>query len=193
MGVFALYLALPQARSGAYGTARGTLRQKDHHIEFTSRGRGFYCTYIHNQTEWSTIKKVSYKQAQGDTTMSRTIVSTDQAAPAIGPYSQAVMTDTMVYCSGQIPLTPAGQMVDGDVTAQTEQVFSNIKALLAAAGSSLEKVVKVTVFLQDMNDFAAMNAVYGTYFTSNPPARSTVQVARLPRDAKVEIEVTALR
>lgn len=125
--------------------------------------------------------------------MSRTIVSTDQAAPAIGPYSQAVMTDTMVYCSGQIPLTPAGQMVEGDVTAQTEQVLSNVKAVLAAAGSSLEKVVKVTVFLQDMNDFAAMNAVYGKYFTSNPPARSTVQVARLPRDAKVEIEVTALR
>ncbi|MFN5059324.1 MAG: RidA family protein [Chloroflexota bacterium] len=125
--------------------------------------------------------------------MSRTIVSTDQAAPAIGPYSQAVMTDTMVYCSGQIPLTPAGQMVDGDVTAQTEQVLSNVTAVLAAAGSSLEKVVKVTVFLQDMNDFAAMNAVYGKYFTSNPPARSTVQVARLPRDAKVEIEVTALR
>ncbi|MEY3990285.1 MAG: hypothetical protein RI985_1366 [Chloroflexota bacterium] len=125
--------------------------------------------------------------------MSRTIVSTDQAAPAIGPYSQAVMTDTMVYCSGQIPLTPAGQMVDGDVTAQTEQVFSNVKAVLAAAGSSLEKVVKVTVFLKDMNDFAAMNAVYGKYFTSNPPARSTVEVARLPRDAKVEIEVTALR
>jgi len=125
--------------------------------------------------------------------MSRTIVSTDQAAPAIGPYSQAVMTDTMVYCSGQIPLTPAGQMVDGDVTAQTEQVFSNVKAVLAAAGSSLEKVVKVTVFLKDMNDFAAMNAVYGKYFASNPPARSTVEVARLPRDAKVEIEVTALR
>ncbi|MBM4412434.1 MAG: RidA family protein [Chloroflexi bacterium] len=125
--------------------------------------------------------------------MSRTIVSTDQAAPAIGPYSQAVMTDTMVYCSGQIPLTPAGQMVEGDVTAQTEQVLSNVKAVLAAAGSSLEKVVKVTVFLQDMNDFVAMNAVYGKYFTSNPPARSTVQVARLPRDAKVEIEVTALR
>lgn len=125
--------------------------------------------------------------------MSRTIVSTDQAAPAIGPYSQAVMTDTMVYCSGQIPLTPAGVMVDGDVTAQTTQVLTNVKAVLAAAGSSLEKVVKVTVFLQDMGDFAAMNAVYAQYFTSNPPARSTVQVARLPRDAKVEIEVTALR
>lgn len=125
--------------------------------------------------------------------MSRTVVSTDQAAPAIGPYSQAIMTDSMVYCSGQIPLTPAGELVTGDVSAQTEQVFANIQALLAAAGSSLEKVVKVTVFLHDMNDFAAMNAVYGKYFTSNPPARSTVQVARLPRDAKVEIEVTALR
>jgi 2-iminobutanoate/2-iminopropanoate deaminase len=130
---------------------------------------------------------------QEEIIMSRTIVSTDQAAPAIGPYSQAVMTDTMVYCSGQIPLTPAGVMVDGDVTAQTTQVLNNIKAVLAAAGSSLEKVVKVTVFLQDMGDFAAMNAVYAQYFTSNPPARSTVQVARLPRDAKVEIEVTALR
>jgi 2-iminobutanoate/2-iminopropanoate deaminase len=125
--------------------------------------------------------------------MSRTVIATDQAAPAIGPYSQAIMTDTMVYCSGQIPLTPAGVMVDGDVTAQTTQVLNNVKAVLAAAGSSLEKVVKVTVFLQDMGDFAAMNAVYAQYFTSNPPARSTVQVARLPRDAKVEIEVTALR
>ena len=103
------------------------------------------------------------------------------------------MTDTMVYCSGQIPLTPAGVMIDGDVTAQTIQVFENIKALLAASGSSFEKVVKVTVFLADMGDFAAMNAVYSQHFTSNPPARSTVQVARLPRDAKVEIEVTALR
>lgn len=125
--------------------------------------------------------------------MSRTVIATDQAAPAIGPYSQAIMTDTMVYCSGQIPLTPAGVMVDGDVTAQTTQVLNNVKAVLAAAGSSFEKVVKVTVFLQDMGDFAAMNAVYAQYFTSNPPARSTVQVARLPRDAKVEIEVTALR
>lgn len=125
--------------------------------------------------------------------MTRTIINTDQAAPAIGPYSQAVMTDTMVYCSGQIPLTSAGVMIDGDVTAQTIQVFENIKALLAVAGSSFEKVVKVTVFLTDMGDFAAMNAVYSQHFTSSPPARSTVQVVRLPRDAKVEIEVTALR
>lgn len=125
--------------------------------------------------------------------MNRTVISTDKAAPAIGPYSQAILTDTMLYCSGQIPLNPQGVMVEGDVTAQTIQVFENITAVLAAAGSSFEKVVKVTVFLADMNDFAAMNAVYGTFFTVNPPARSTVQVARLPRDAKVEIEITALR
>lgn len=125
--------------------------------------------------------------------MNRTVISTDKAAPAIGPYSQAILTDTMLYCSGQIPLNPQGVMVEGDVTAQTIQVFENITAVLAAAGSSFEKVVKVTVFLADMNDFAAMNAVYGTFFTDNPPARSTVQVARLPRDAKVEIEITALR
>jgi 2-iminobutanoate/2-iminopropanoate deaminase len=125
--------------------------------------------------------------------MNRTVISTDKAAPAIGPYSQAILTDTMLYCSGQIPLNPQGVMVEGDVTAQTIQVFENITAVLAAAGSSFEKVVKVTVFLSDMNDFAAMNAVYGTFFTANPPARSTVQVARLPRDAKVEIEITALR
>ena len=125
--------------------------------------------------------------------MNRTVISTDKAAPAIGPYSQAILTDTMLYCSGQIPLNPQGVMVEGDVTAQTIQVFENITAVLAAAGSSFEKVVKVTVFLADMNDFAAMNAVYGTFFTANPPARATVQVARLPRDAQVEIEITALR
>lgn len=156
-----------------------------------------FLAQLASQHHTDTDHKMRYN-AQGSifeekTHMSRTVVSTDQAAPAIGPYSQAIMTDTMVYCSGQIPLTPAGEFVDGDVTAQTEQVFANIQGVLAAAGSSLDKVVKVTVFLQDMNDFAAMNAVYGKYFTSNPPARSTVQVARLPRDAKVEIEVTALR
>ena len=125
--------------------------------------------------------------------MNRTVIKTDKAARAIGPYSQAILTDTMLYCSGQIPLNAQGVMVEGDVTAQTIQVFENITAVLAAAGSSFEKVVKVTVLLADMNDFAAMNAVYGTFFTANPPARSTVQVARLPRDAKVEIEITALR
>jgi 2-iminobutanoate/2-iminopropanoate deaminase len=125
--------------------------------------------------------------------MNRTVIKTDKAAPAIGPYSQAILTDTMLYCSGQIPLNAQGVMVEGDVTAQTIQVFENITAVLAAAGSSYEKVVKVTVFLADMNDFAAMNVVYGQHFSVNPPARSTVQVARLPRDAKVEIEITALR
>lgn len=124
--------------------------------------------------------------------MGRTIIATDKSPQAIGPYSQAVVANGMVFCSGQIPLTPDGQLVEGDVTAQAQQVLSNLKGLLEAAGSSLGQVVKTTVFLADMGDFAAMNAVYGQYFTESPPARSTVQVARLPRDVKVEIEAIAL-
>jgi 2-iminobutanoate/2-iminopropanoate deaminase len=125
--------------------------------------------------------------------MERKIINTADAPQAIGPYSQAVTAGNLVFCSGQIPLTPAGQLVEGDVSVQARQVLENLKGLLAAAGSSFEQVVKTTVFLADMNDFAAMNAVYAEYFTSNPPARSTVQVARLPRDVKVEIEAVALR
>ncbi|GAB4120022.1 MAG: RidA family protein [Roseiflexaceae bacterium] len=125
--------------------------------------------------------------------MERKIINTPDAPQAIGPYSQAVTAGNLVFCSGQIPLTPAGQLVEGDVSVQARQVLENLKGLLAAAGSSFEQVVKTTVFLADMNDFAAMNAVYAEYFTSNPPARSTVQVARLPRDVKVEIEAVALR
>lgn len=124
--------------------------------------------------------------------MGRTIITTDKSPQAIGPYSQAVVANGMVFCSGQIPLTPDGQLVEGDVTAQAQQVLSNLKGLLEASGSSLGQVVKTTVFLADMGDFAAMNAVYGQYFTESPPARSTVQVARLPRDVKVEIEAIAL-
>jgi 2-iminobutanoate/2-iminopropanoate deaminase len=125
--------------------------------------------------------------------MERTIISTPDAPQAIGPYSQAVVAGDTVYCSGQIPLTPAGELAEGDITAQTRQVLTNLQALLAAAGSSLERVVKTTVFLADMNDFAAMNQVYAEFFTASPPARSTVQVARLPRDVRVEIEAIALR
>jgi 2-iminobutanoate/2-iminopropanoate deaminase len=124
--------------------------------------------------------------------MGRTIITTDTSPQAIGPYSQAVVANGMVFCSGQIPLTPDGQLVEGDVTAQAQQVLSNLKGLLEASGSSLGQVVKTTVFLADMGDFAAMNAVYAQYFTESPPARSTVQVARLPRDVKVEIEAIAL-
>jgi 2-iminobutanoate/2-iminopropanoate deaminase len=125
--------------------------------------------------------------------MDRRVIATDQAPQAIGPYSQAIVAGDLIFCSGQIPLTPEGQFVEGDITVQSRQVLANIKGVLAASGSSLERVVKTTVFLADMNDFAAMNAVYGDFFGANPPARSTVQVARLPRDAKVEIEVIALK
>ena len=125
--------------------------------------------------------------------MERTLISTSDAPAAVGPYSQAVVAGDLVFCSGQIPLLLDGTLVDGDITAQTHQVLKNVSGLLQAAGSSLAHAVKTTVFLQDMNDFAAMNAVFGEYFNIDPPARSTVQVARLPRDVKVEIEVIAVR
>ena len=120
-------------------------------------------------------------------------VSTDKAPGAIGPYSQAIKANGMVFCSGQIPIDPAtGNFVSDVVAEQTEQVFKNLGEVLAAAGASLDKVVKTTVFLADMNDFAEMNEVYAKYFTQNKPARATVQAARLPRDAKVEIECIAV-
>ncbi len=124
----------------------------------------------------------------------RTVVRTDQAPGAIGPYSQAIIAGGLVFCSGQIPLDPAnGQIIDGPIEVQTRRVLDNLTAVLAAAGSSMEQIVKTTIFLADMNDFAAVNTVYGEYFGAEPPARSTVQVARLPRDVRVEIEAIALR
>jgi 2-iminobutanoate/2-iminopropanoate deaminase len=121
------------------------------------------------------------------------IISTNKAPAAIGPYSQAVKAGSMVYTSGQIPLVPAtGQIVEGGIEEQTRQVLENVREVLAAAGASLDHVVKTTVFIKDMNDFAAMNMVYGQYFTSAYPSRSTVEVARLPRDVKVEIEAVAM-
>jgi 2-iminobutanoate/2-iminopropanoate deaminase len=120
------------------------------------------------------------------------VVSTENAPGAIGPYSQAIKVNGMVFCSGQIPIDPStGQFVSDDVAAQTEQVIKNLDAVLRAAGSSLASVVKTTVFLADMNDFSAMNEVYGKFFSENKPARATVQAARLPRDARVEIECIA--
>lgn len=119
-------------------------------------------------------------------------VSTTNAPAAIGPYAQGIIVNGMFYSSGQIPLTASGEMVDGDITVQTHQVFSNLKAVLEAAGTSLDNVVKTTVFMQDMNDFVAMNEVYASHFGDHKPARSAVQVARLPKDSKVEIEVIAL-
>lgn len=119
-------------------------------------------------------------------------ISTDRAPAAIGPYSQAVRTGDLVFCSGQIALDPAtGEMVTGDVTLQTERVMTNIAAVLAAAGTGFDNVVKTTIFLVEMGDFAAVNEVYGRSFPNHKPARSTVAVRNLPRGALVEIEVIA--
>jgi 2-iminobutanoate/2-iminopropanoate deaminase len=121
------------------------------------------------------------------------IIQTEDAPQAIGPYSQAVVAGGLVFASGQIPLDPqTGEFVAGGTAEQTEQVLRNLTAVLEAAGSSLAQVVKTTVYLADMGDFAAMNEVYGRYFQHEPPARATVQAARLPRDARVEIDVIAL-
>jgi 2-iminobutanoate/2-iminopropanoate deaminase len=123
----------------------------------------------------------------------REIIKTESAPAAIGPYSQAVRAGGFVFASGQIPTDPkTGVFVEGGIVEQTHQVMRNLKALLEAAGTNLERVVKTTVFIADMGDFSAMNEVYGQYFKENPPARSTVQAARLPRDARVEIDVIAL-
>ena len=121
------------------------------------------------------------------------IISTTAAPAAIGPYSQAVSLGNLIFTSGQVPLDPAtGNLIDGSIEDQTNQVFSNLKGILEAAGSSLDKVLKTTVFLTDMNDFVAMNAIYAKYFTEGScPARSTVQVSKLPKGANIEIEVIA--
>jgi 2-iminobutanoate/2-iminopropanoate deaminase len=122
----------------------------------------------------------------------REVVSTKGAPQAIGPYSQAIKANGLVFCSGQIALTPEGTLAQGDVAAETRQVMANLKAVLEAAGSSLGKVVKTTVFLRSMDDFTAMNDVYKESFPTSPPARATVAVAGLPRGVKVEIEAIAL-
>ncbi len=122
----------------------------------------------------------------------REAVSSSSAPPAIGPYSQAIRAGNLLFVSGQIPLDPAtGAMVEGDLAAQTRRVFQNLEAILAAAGLTFDHVVRTTVYLADMNDFPVMNEVYGTYFSAPAPARATVQAARLPRDARVEIDLIA--
>lgn len=123
----------------------------------------------------------------------RQTVETTRAPAAIGPYSQAVTLDTLVFTSGQIPLLPDGSLIEGDIEAQTRQVLANLGAVLEAAGSSFAQVLKCTVFLADMNDFAAVNAIYAEAFPSDPPARSAVEVARLPRNVRIEIEAIAVR
>lgn len=124
--------------------------------------------------------------------MARQAVSSDAAPKAIGPYSQAIRAGSLVFVSGQIPLDPAtGAMVEGDIAAQTHRVFANLRAILEAAGATFDHVVRTTVYLADMNDFAVVNEIYGTYFSSPAPARATVQAARLPKDARVEIDLIA--
>ena len=126
-------------------------------------------------------------------TIQREIVSTPNAPAAVGPYSQAVRVGKFVYSAGQIPLIPeTGKLVEGDIEAQTNQVMQNLTAVLEAAGTNLANVVKTTIFVTDLGDFAMLNQVYGSYFAGNPPARSTVEVAALPLGAKVEIEVVAI-
>jgi 2-iminobutanoate/2-iminopropanoate deaminase len=121
------------------------------------------------------------------------VIATDRGPKAIGPYSQAIRANGLLFVSGQIPLDPVTQqLVSGDIQAQTERVLENVKGIVEAAGSSLDQVVRATVFLVDLNEFAAMNEVYGRYFQKQPPARSTVQVSRLPREVRVEIDVIAL-
>lgn len=121
------------------------------------------------------------------------VISTEKGPKAIGPYSQAIRANGFIFISGQVAFDPAtGQLVEGDVAKQTTRVLDNLKAIVEAAGSSLEKAIKATVFLKDMNDFTAMNEVYARYFSHQPPARSTVEVARLPRDVRVEIDLIAL-
>lgn len=122
----------------------------------------------------------------------RKALSTDNAPKAIGPYSQAIVHNGIAYLSGQIPLDPAtNQLIEGDITAQTERVLQNLQAVLESCGASFATVLKTTVFLKDMGEFPKMNEVYGRYFTENPPARSTVQAAKLPRDVSVEIDAIA--
>jgi 2-iminobutanoate/2-iminopropanoate deaminase len=121
------------------------------------------------------------------------IISTEKGPKAIGPYSQAVKANGFVFTAGQVAFDPAtGQLIEGDAARQTARVLENLKAIVEAAGSSLDRAVKTTVYLKDMNDFAAMNEVYARYFPANPPARSTVEAARLPRDVRVEIDLIAL-
>ena len=123
----------------------------------------------------------------------RQAIATPAAPAAIGPYSQAIKAGNMLFLSGQIPLDPkTGAMVEGGIVEQTRQVFANIEAILKAAGASFDNVVSASVFVADMNDFGKVNEVYGSYFSAPAPARATVQVARLPKDAKVEIQVTAV-
>lgn len=125
--------------------------------------------------------------------MEKQIVKTDKAPGAIGPYSQGVKVGNFVFTSGQLPMDPvSGELINDDIRKATARALDNVKAILEQSGTSMDKVVKTLIFLKDLNDFAAVNEVYATYFSSNPPARSCVEVAKLPKDAKIEIEAIAM-
>ncbi|MBS4957380.1 MAG: RidA family protein [Clostridium sp.] len=125
--------------------------------------------------------------------MEKEVINTKNAPGAIGPYSQGIIVGDFVYTSGQIPINPATGVMETDIKSATKQSMENVKAILEAAGTSLEKVIKTSIFLKDLNDFAVVNEIYGTYFSENPPARSCVQVAKLPKDAVIEIEAIATK
>lgn len=125
--------------------------------------------------------------------MKREVINTNNAPGAIGPYSQGIVVGDFVYTSGQIPINPATGELENDIKVATKQSMENVKAILEAAGTSLENVVKTSIFLKDLNDFSIVNEIYGTYFKENPPARSCVQVAKLPKDAVIEIEAIAIK
>ena len=125
--------------------------------------------------------------------MEKEVINTKNAPGAIGPYSQGIIVGDFVYTSGQIPINPATGVMETDIKSATKQSMENVKAILEAAGTSLEKVIKTSIFLKDLNDFAVVNEIYGTYFSENPPARSCVQVAKLPKDAVIEIEAIAIK
>lgn len=125
--------------------------------------------------------------------MPKKVIATEKAPKAIGPYSQAIQIGKMVFTSGQIPLDPeTGKLIEGDIQLQAKRVFENIKAILETAGTSLDNVVKTTLYLKDLNNFKSVNEIYATYFTSNPPARSTIQIAALPLNAELELEAIAI-
>jgi 2-iminobutanoate/2-iminopropanoate deaminase len=136
------------------------------------------------------VEIILWKKTKGEIKMKK--VYTNEAPAAIGPYSQGIIVNNVFYSSGQIPLTASGDLVTGDIKEQTHQVFKNLQAVLKEAGASLETVIKTTVFIKNMDEFGALNEVYGEYFSNHTPARSCVEVARLPKDVLVEIEVIAL-
>jgi 2-iminobutanoate/2-iminopropanoate deaminase len=138
------------------------------------------------------LKMATFSQKSKGDKFIMNVIQTQSAPAAIGPYSQGIIVNNIFYSSGQIPLNAEGQMVTGDIKDQTHQVFKNLQALLEAAGASFETVIKATVFIKNMDEFAAINEVYGQYFNSHKPARSCVEVAKLPKDALIEIEVIAL-